>query len=413
MRLYTLQKAPNITNQIRDYLYEMDARVESLINYTDIKNPNWDIINKKYNGISLVPMSELLKESVIILLWYGDKLYTALSINKLKLHKGLVNEFGSNVYYWLLDDSYFDDGTRSKIEYNGSEITSSEEISDDQERAILNWLKKYYSGETISFTFYIWNPKRILSVQLADELNNYINKIVLLNQNNQDNEFRLENDVRTIYVNPTTVTNNKVLIPAQEGTVIFCNYLNENIKASPSDPNRNIISSYKIFSLASASDLYIPSSKYTTIDDNTIKWQWNFIENATETLGTNYIFHLPGPSMRLYIHSNDSLQKLNPFDTTNSTTIVSMSVNSRTGEIVPNIASKDGVIWTGFDNNIILSKIYNKTTIGSKQEYEEVFFDQEIINNDINIENYQTSSYTITVKHNILPNNLQLYLNIM
>lgn len=412
MRLYTLQKAPNITNQIRDYLYEMDARVESLINYTDIKNPNWDIINKKYNGISLVPISELLKESVIRLLWYGDKLYTALSINKLKLHKGLVNEFGSNVYYWLLDDSHFD-GTTSKIEYNGLEITSSEGISGDQEIAILNWLKKYYSGEKISFTFYIWNPKRILSVQLADEFNNYISKIVLLNQDHQDNEFRLENDVRTIYINPTTITNNKVLIPAQEGTVVFCNYLNENIQASPSDPNRNIISSYKIFSLASASDLYIPSSKYTTIDNNTIKWQWNFVENATETLGTNYIFHLPGPSMRLYIHSSDSLQKLNPFDTTNSTTIVSMSVNSRTGEIVPNIASKDGVIWTGFDNNIILSKIYNKTTTGSKQEYEEVFFDQEIINNDINIENYQTSSYTITVKHNILPNNLQLYLNIM
>lgn len=412
MRLYTLQKTPNITNQIRDYLYEMDARVESLINYTDIKNPNWDIINKKYNGISLVPMSELLKESVIRLLWYGDKLYTALSINKLKLHKGLVNEFGSNVYYWLLDDSSFD-GTKSTIEYNGSEITSSIEISDDQKIAILNWLKKYYSGEKISFTFYIWNPKYIISTKLVDELNKYISNIVLLDQDNQDNKFKLKNDVRTIYVNPSIVTNNKVLIPAQEGTVVFCNYLNENIKASPSDSNRNIISSYKIFSLASASDLYIPSAKYTTIDDNTIKWQWNFIENATETLGTNYIFHLPGPSMRLYIHSSDSLQKLNPFDTTNSTTIVSMSVNSRTGEIVPNIASKDGVIWTGFDNNIILSKIYNKTTTGSKQEYEEVFFDQEITNNDINVENYQTSSYTITVKHNILPNNLQLYLNIM
>lgn len=412
MRLYTLQKAPNITNQIRDYLYEMDARVESLINYTDIKNPNWDIINKKYNGISLVPMSELLEESVIRLLWYGDKLYTALSINKLKLHKGLVNEFGSNVYYWLLDDTNFD-GTRCTITYENSGITSSGVLSNDQQTAILNWLKKYYSGTKISFTFYIWNPKRILSVQLVNELNNYISNIVLLNQDSQDNELILKNDVSTIYVNPTTITNNKVLIPAQEGTVVFCNYLNENIQASPSDSNRNIISSYKVFSLASASDLYIPSSKYTTIDDNTIKWQWNFVENATETLGTNYIFHLPGPSMRLYIHSSDSLQKLNPFDTTNSTTIVSMSVNSRTGKIVPNIASKDGVIWTGFDNNIILSKIYNKTTIGSKQEYEEVFFDQEIINNDINIENYQTSSYTITVKHNILPNNLQLYLNIM
>lgn len=412
MRLYTLQKAPNITNQIRDYLYEMDARVESLINYTDIKNPNWDIINKKYNGISLVPMSELLQESIIRLLWYGDKLYTALSINKLKLHKGLVNEFGSNVYYWLLDDTDFN-GTRCTITYENSEITSSGALSENQQTAILNWLKKYYSGNKISFTFYIWNPKYILSVKLADEFSSYIRDIALLNTDNKKSDFQLQNGAHIIYVNDTTVTNDKVLIPAQEGTVVFCNYLNENIKASSSDPNRNIISSYKIFSLASASDLYIPSSKYTTIDDNNIEWKWNFVENATETLGTNYIFHLPGPSMRLYIHSSDGLQKLNPFDTTNSTTIVSMLVNSNTGEIVPNIASKDGVIWTGFDNNIILSKIYNKTTIDSKQEYEEIFFDQEIINNDINIENYQTSSYTITVKHNILPNNLQLYLNIM
>ena len=412
MRLYTLQQAPNITNQIRDYLYEMDARVESLINYTDIKNPNWDIINKKYNGISLVPMSELLQESIVRLLWYGDKLYTALSINKLKLHKGLVNEFGSNVYYWLLDDTDFN-GTRCTITYENSEITSSGALSEDQQTAILNWLKKYYSGNKISFTFYIWNPKYILSVKLADEFSSYIRDIALLNTDNKKSDFQLQNGAHIIYVNDTTVTNDKVLIPAQEGTVVFCNYLNENIKASPSDPNRNIISSYKIFSLASASDLYIPSSKYTTIDDNNIEWKWNFVENATETLGTNYIFHLPGPSMRLYIHSSDGLQKLNPFDTTNSTTVVSMLVNSNTGEIVPNIASKDGVIWTGFDNNIILSKIYNKTTIGSKQEYEEIFFDQEIINNDINIENYQTSSYTITVKHNILPNNLQLYLNIM
>lgn len=412
MRLYTLQKAPNITNQIRDYLYEMDTRVESLINYTDIKNPNWDIINKKYKGFSLVSMSELLKESVIRLLWYGNKLYTALSINKLKLHKGLVNEFGSNVYYWLLDDSDFD-GTTVIITYENSEITSSVNISEDQKTAILNWLKNYYSGNKISFTFYIWNPKYEYSIRLADKFNSYISNIELLNEKNENSDFQLKNSRLTIYVNHNTVTNDKVLIPAQEGTVVFCNYLNENIKASPSDQNRNIISSYKIFSLASASDLYIPSSEYTIVDNNNIKWKWNFVEDATETLGTNYIFHLPGPSMRLYIHSSDSLQQLNSFDTTNSTTIVSMSVNSSTGEIVPNIASKDGVIWTGFDNNIVLSKIYNKTTTGNKQEYEEIFFDQEITNNNINIENYQTSSYTITVKHNILPNNLQLYLNIM
>ena len=110
MKLYTLQSDINIA-QKRDYLYEMDKKIESLINYIDLTNPNWQIINKKYTNNSnstLVSMVDLLKYGIIKLVWFDDKLNTCFSVNKLKLHKGLVNEYGSNTYYWLLDDDSFD-----------------------------------------------------------------------------------------------------------------------------------------------------------------------------------------------------------------------------------------------------------------------------------------------------------------
>ena len=58
-------------------------------------------------------------------------------------------------------------------------------------------------------------------------------------------------------------TANSFLIKAQEGTVIFCNYLNENVATSSSDKNRNMISSYKIFSITSATDLFLPTQYWT------------------------------------------------------------------------------------------------------------------------------------------------------
>ena len=65
------------------------------------------------------------------------------------------------------------------------------------------------------------------------------------------------------------------------------------------------------------------------------------------------------------------------------------------------------------DNNNILSKIYHATDTESGIDLEEVFFDQEVSINTLNIENYQTSNYNITIKHNIVPTFLKLYLNIM
>ena len=86
------------------------------------------------------------------------------------------------------------------------------------------------------------------------------------------------------------------------------------------------------------------------------------------------------------------------------------------GQIIPNIASKDGIVWNIYDNNNILSKIYHlQKTPDSTNDFtlEEVFFDKEITTNTLNIENYQTSNYTITVKDNDIYKSLNLYLNIM
>ena len=69
-----------------------------------------------------------------------------------------------------------------------------------------------------------------------------------------------------------------------------------------------------------------------------------------------------------------------------------------------------------YDNNNILSKIYHlQKTSDSTSDFtlEEVFVDKEITTNTLNIENYQTSNYNITIKHNIVPTFLKLYLNIM
>ena len=86
------------------------------------------------------------------------------------------------------------------------------------------------------------------------------------------------------------------------------------------------------------------------------------------------------------------------------------------GQIVPNIASKDSIVWNVYDNNNILSKIYHlQKTSDSTNDFtlEEVFVDKEITTNTLNIENYQTSNYTITVKDNDIYKSLNLYLNIM
>ena len=131
-------------------------------------------------------------------------------------------------------------------------------------------------------------------------------------------------------------------------------------------------------------------------------------------MGTNIIFHLPLPPHRLYIHNVDNTYCLKPLtinDLIHTHTEISMFINNQT--IIPNIASYDGIVWNSVDNNNILSKIYHATTTESGINLEEVFFDQKISINTLNIENYQTSNYNITIKHNIVPTFLKLYLNIM
>ena len=109
MRLYTLQSSTNVA-QKRDYLHELDSKIESLINYIDITNPNWQIVNQQYTtdvDSTLISTKDLLDYGIIKLAWINNKMHTCLSINKLKLHKGLINKYGTDSYYWLLNEKSF------------------------------------------------------------------------------------------------------------------------------------------------------------------------------------------------------------------------------------------------------------------------------------------------------------------
>ena len=412
MKLYTLQSNTN-TAQKRDYLYEMDKKIESLINYIDLTNPNWQIINKKYTDNSnstLVSMVDLLKYGIIKLVWFDNKLNTCFSVNKLKLHKGLVNEYGPNTYYWLLDDDSFDG---IKYTVNFATISDNNQITDAQKNSLKQWQTNFLnSSSNFNFDFYIINFNSNTYVRLSDGTNS-ISNINLWNDFSIKSFSITNNQIDLHTHKPATA--NSFLIKAQEGTVIFCNYLNENVATSSSDKNRNMISSYKIFSITSATDLFLPTQYWT--DNGKVQWQWKYIESATDNSGTNYIFHLPCPPQRVYLHTGPdkySIKKLNINSTTNTHTEVSMIINN--GQIVPNIASKNSIVWNVYDNNNILSKIYHlQKTSDSTNDFtlEEVFVDKEITTNTLNIENYQTSNYTITVKDNDIYKSLNLYLNIM
>ena len=410
MRLYTLQSSTNVA-QKRDYLHELDSKIESLINYIDITNPNWQIVNQQYTidaDSTLISTKDLLNYGIIKLAWINNKMHTCLSINKLKLHKGLINKYGTDSYYWLLNEKSFSGqiikGTIEELQQQEQDLPNGLITS------LIEWCKHFFSNYgKFEFSIYVFNINDSY-VKLSSS-DNTLSDIYLYN-NNSVLLATLTNGTFNFYSNKPQVLNTSYLIPAQEGCVIFCNYLNENITTSTDDPNRNILSSYKIFSMASASDLYLPT--YYTINDKEILWHWDYFESATEKMGTNIIFHLPLPPHRLYIHNIDNTYCLKPLtinDLIHTHTEISMFINNQT--IIPNIASYDGIVWNSVDNNNILSKIYHATDTESGIDLEEVFFDQEISINTLNIENYQTSNYNITIKHNIVPTFLKLYLNIM
>ena len=165
-------------------------------------------------------MVDLLKYGIIKLVWFDDKLNTCFSVNKLKLHKGLVNEYGSNTYYWLLDDDSFDG---EKYTINFATLSNNNQITDQQKSDLKQWQTNFLnSSDDFNFDFYIINFNSNTYVRLSDGTNS-ISNINLWNDFSTKSFSITNNQIDLHTHKPATA--NSFLIKAQEGTVIFCNYL--------------------------------------------------------------------------------------------------------------------------------------------------------------------------------------------
>ena len=156
MKLFTINpQAAKLKGTVLDYLYELDAKINSLQEYIDNTNPNWVLLNKieidkSGNAGSFINMEDLIKYGIIqlaISVQQNEQSevlipYTVLCPNKLKLHKGLVQEYGEHCYYWFYND---DDYPGTRATYNTS--------SDAYKEKVANWYKQLTHSESLSNDF--------------------------------------------------------------------------------------------------------------------------------------------------------------------------------------------------------------------------------------------------------------------
>lgn len=367
MRLFTINPyKPNIYHKIvYDYLYETDNRINALQNDIDNHNPNWIILNESYNvsegelATVLRPLfsTETLVSSGLIRIALSsiNELVTILDISRLKLHKGLIQQYGEDCYYW----------DRSATPFTEKSYTA---LTEDQQLIVKKWIKQYSEV--------LFDPSSL--------------SIIILPENYEKEES---------------------LIQAPQGFVIFNNVLEENEKLTPDYSQRHNIDNYESFSFSSAGDLFVPSN-YEIVDYKdgvaTINWTWTLQNNATDTFGTHIVFHLPGPAMRLILPEHKAYEN---FISTyampagySSTVLLAYNVIDK--KIIPQIANIDNVSWDGFSFNTMCSKLFTA-------EDEEFICDEILETSTTNFANYNIPYYTITIENALTETGPKVFLTIV
>ena len=370
-----------------DYYYELNNKVESLNSRLSWTNPNWTILNQSHNGIKYFTNKELLKYGIIQLVIYKDSsnnqsIRVILRINKLKLHIGIIQEYGKDCFAWFYDNTLWPGNVKkyNNIDNNEKELINqwfqSYDIQIDPNNPNeLNDLEIWFQNdENISFSPYL----------TSDE---YINTIYLSDNDNNNKTFNLNNGILTIYKNSPQVLAPFVL---PEGCVIFCDFLEENSAEYQYTKERQTLTSYKIFPMSAAGALYIPSG-YTVNADNTYTWTWTYVDKATDRYGSNLLFQLPGPPARYYIYSSfDNIQGLYTTDRFLSHSITLYGGYPANNKIDIQIGTIHNDMWLSMSMNTLCSKFVTA-------DGEEIFFDEKLSYGESNLENYKIPYYTITI----------------
>ena len=419
MKLFTINpQAVKLNGTILDYLYELDAKINSLQEYIDNTNPNWVLLNKieidKYgHAVSFINMEDLIKHGIIQLAISVQQNaqseeviipYTVLCPNKLKLHKGLVQEYGEHCYYWFYND---DDYPGNRVTYNESSAYAEQ---------VANWYKQLTHSKSLpkDFNLQYWIQQKDVSMVRSPvgthptNGNPIINDITLSRNGNQDTLVLRYQDT----IIEHSFDDKKIPIPAQQGYAIFCDLIEENKSVDKTNLERRNFSHYKLFP---AGDLYIPSSA-PVLENNHYVWTWNYVPKGTDKYGTHILFHLPGPHMRLLLHANampinatEQWYNTTAIDFKNNDYIKSFDMQGTTLE--PYISNIENTVWNSFKEDIILSKFI-------LDNGEEVIFDESLHYDETNFANYRIPRYNITIENmteekSVIPTNLKVYLTIV
>lgn len=391
MKLFTYDLTKNKQwARFTDYYYELDNKIESLNARLSWTNPNWIILNQSHrdkldNEVKYFTNKELLQYGIIQLVIYTDSsnnqsIRVILRINKLKLHIGIIQEYGKDCFAWFYDNATWP-GNIQKY----SEITPENKLLIDQ------WFNAYdilsNNNELNDIEIWFQNDSDVSFSPYLTDSTEHFDTIYLSNNDNEKKEsFNLSNGILTIYKN-----NSHVLTPVAlpEGCVIFCDFLEENSIEYQYTKERQTLSSYKIFPMSAAGALYIPSGY--EIKDNSYKWLWKYVDKATDQYGSNLLFQLPGPPARFYSHTLVN-NVIGLYDTNR---FLSHSLTLRGGypeknKIKVQIATKNDEMWLSMNTNTICSKFVTN-------EDEEIFFDEKLSYGESNLENYKIPYYTITI----------------
>lgn len=417
MKLFTINpRAAKLNGTILDYLYELDAKINSLQEYIDNTNPNWVLLNKieidkSGNAVSFISMEDLIKHDIIQLAISVQQNaqseeviipYTILCPNKLKLHKGLVQEYGEHCYYWFYND---DDYPGNRVTYNESSAYAEQ---------VANWYKQLTHRKSLpdDFNLQYWIQQKDVSMVRSPvgthptTENPIINDIALSKNGNHYTLVLRYQDT----IIEDSFDNKKIPIPAQQGYAIFCDLIEENKPVDKNNLERRDFSHYKLFPVSPAGDLYIPSSA-PVLENSHYVWTWNYIPKGTDKYGTHILFHLPGPHMRLLLHADATEQWYNTaaIDLKNNGYIKGFDMQ---GTILkPYISNIENTAWNSFKEDIILGKFILDNS-------EEVIFDESLHYDETNFANYRIPRYNITIENmteenSVIPTNLNVYLTIV
>ena len=423
MKLFTINpQAEKLNGTILDYLYELDAKINSLQEYIDNTNPNWVLLNKieidkSNNTGSFINMEDLIQHGIIqlaISVQQNEQSkevlipYTILCPNKLKLHKGLVQEYGEHCYYWFYND---DDYPGTRATYNTS--------SDAYKEKVANWYKQLTHSKSLppNFDLQYWIQQKDVSMVRSPvgthptTGNPVINDIALYK--NGDHPTLVLRYQDTIIEH--SFDDKKIPILAQQGYAIFCDLVEENKSVDKTNLERRNFSHYKLFPVSPAGDLYIPSSA-PVLENNHYVWTWNYVPKGTDKYGTHILFHLPGPHMRLLLHAN--AMPVNATEKWYNTTAIDFKNNGyikgfdmQGTTLKPYISNIYNTVWNSFKEDIILSKFI-------LDNGEEVIFDESLHYDETNFANYRIPRYNITIENmteekSVIPTNLNVYLTIV